>query len=171
MKRLNSKTPTKNKNNKPQKKKIPNSIRERCLASFQKLRRVEEANDMGNVTCISCGKAMHWKEAQGGHYISRTNRATELEHDNVWPQCQQCNGYLHGNPINYRQRLVRRIGEARVKRIEDMAASNKGDEESTAALSSEDQIRAVMKKNKAWYLDRKREFDDRIKQLLSEKGL
>ena len=165
-----SKAPKKNKNNKP-KRKIPNNIRERCLASFQKLRRVEEANDSGNVTCISCGKVMHWKEAQGGHYSTRMNRATELEHDNVWPQCSQCNGYLHGNPIDYRRRLVRRIGEDRVVRIENMAASNKGDETSTEQLTDEDKVRAVQKKSKAWYLERKREFDERIRQLISEKGL
>ena len=58
-------------------------LRERALALFQKLRRIEEANEDGYVYCISCGKLMHWKEAQGGHYIPRANRATELEHDNV----------------------------------------------------------------------------------------
>lgn len=166
-----SKTPKKSKTNKPKRKPIPKNIRDRCLTSFQKLRRIEEANDSGHVTCISCGKLMDWREAQGGHYISRSNRATELEHDNVWPQCPQCNGYLHGNVINYRIRLVRRIGEDRVKRIEYMAASYKGDDESTEELTDKDKVMTIRKKNKQWYLEKKREYDERIRQLIDEKGL
>lgn len=155
----------------PKKRKIPKDIREQCLKSFQKLRRVEEANEDGNVRCISCGKVLSWKEAQGGHYISRRNRATELESDNIWPQCPQCNGYLRGNVINYRMRLVRKIGEERVARIENLAASSKGDEISTEALSLEDRVKAVQKKNATWYLEKKKEFDKRVTELIKEKGL
>ena len=140
-------------------------LRDRAMALFQRIRRMEEANDDGYVRCISCGKLMHWKESQGGHYIPRANRATELESDNVWPQCQQCNGYLKGNPINYRYNLVRKIGEDRVNRIEHMAHAYKGDAESNGNLSDEDKISVIRIRGKQYYLDRIDEYKARIKCL------
>ena len=140
-------------------------LRERALTLFQKLRRMEEANEDGYVSCISCGKLMHWKEAQGGHYIPRANSDTELEHDNVWPQCQQCNGYLKGNPINYRYRLVRKIGEERVKRIEHLAHAYKGDEESSSLLSDADKISSVRLRGRQYYLERIEEYKDKIRNM------
>ena len=140
-------------------------LRDRALTLFQKLRRMEEANEDGYVSCISCGKLMHWKEAQGGHYIPRANRATELEHDNVWPQCQQCNGYLNGNPINYRYRLVRKIGEERVKRREHLAHAYKGDEESASLLSDADKISSVRLRGRQYYLERIEEYKDKIRNM------
>ena len=145
-------------------------LRERALALFQKLRRIEEANEDGYVYCISCGKLMHWKEAQGGHYIPRANRATELGHDNVWPQCQQCNGYLKGNPINYRYRLVRKIGEDRVKRIEHLAQAYKGDGESASMLSDEDKIRSVRLRGRQYYLERIEEYKTKISNMEGSKN-
>lgn len=143
-------------------KPIPKNIRDRAMANFQKLRRLEEANDEGYVTCISCGVRISWKEAQGGHYIPRANRATEIESDNVWPQCQRCNGFLNGNPISYRRNLVRKIGDVRVERIEDMAEAWKGDEEALASLS-EDDIRSIMQtKGKVYYAEKNKEFKEKL---------
>ena len=144
------------------KKPIPKNIRDRAMANFQKLRRLEEANNEGYVSCISCGVRIPWQEAQGGHYIPRANRATEIEHDNVWPQCQRCNGFLNGNPIPYRRNLVKRIGEARVKRIEDMAMAYKGDEEALASLSPEDIESVRQTKGKVYYAEKNKEFKERL---------
>lgn len=138
---------------KPKRKVIPKRIRETCLSAMQKLRRLEEANDEGYVSCISCGRVMHWKEAQGGHYISRTCRATELEKDNIWPQCPRCNGPLCGNPVPYRYNLVKRIGEARVKRLEDMREAYYGNQEAFDSLSREDQKAVLMKRGKVYYAE------------------
>lgn len=48
-------------------KPIPSNIKQTALKNFQRMRRLEEANPDGNVSCISCGKLMPWKESQGGH--------------------------------------------------------------------------------------------------------
>ncbi|MBI9095562.1 MAG: recombination protein NinG [Sphaerochaeta sp.] len=125
--------------------------REKALAAFQKLRRYQEATDNGFVRCISCGKLMSVKEAQGGHLVSRRVRATELKHDNVWPQCPKCNGPLSGNVIAYRANLVKLIGVVRVQRIEDLANASEGDEEAYQRLSGEDRRSTVRKHNEAEY--------------------
>lgn len=154
---------------KPKKKSkaIPKDIRQRCLTSFQKLRRIEESNPSGFVQCISCGKVMHWKEAQGGHYISRGCMATEIDPDNVWPQCPQCNGPLNGNLHMYRLNLVRRIGEERVLRLEHMYGTWRGSDE--YELSVPDSIEVIRKKGKVYYSDKKKEFDQRIRELENER--
>ena len=123
------------------------SPRERALADFQKLRRYQEASQNGYVRCVSCQKLMTVKEAQGGHLVSRRVRATELEKDNVWPQCPRCNGPLSGNVIAYRANLVKMIGEPRVKRIEDMANASEGDEDAMGRLDDGDKRSVVSRKN------------------------
>lgn len=148
-----------------QKREIPSSIRDKALQSFQKLRKMQEASFDGYVKCISCGKVMHWKEAEGGHYIPRTERATELEPDNVWPQCHFCNSILHGNSLKYRINLVRKIGEDRVRRIENMALAHEGDEDAMESLSMDDKIKVIQKRSKKYYLSRKKEFDDEIRKI------
>ncbi|MBI9094178.1 MAG: recombination protein NinG [Sphaerochaeta sp.] len=125
--------------------------REKALAAFQKLRRYQEATPNGYVKCISCGKLMNVKEAQGGHLVSRRVRATELEHDNVWPQCPRCNGPLSGNVIAYRANLVKLIGVERVQRIEDLANASEGDEEAYSRLTGEDRRATVRKRTEAEY--------------------
>lgn len=154
---------------KPKRKPIPKSIREKCLSALQRARRIEEADDRGYVHCISCGKPMHWKEAQGGHYIPRTCRATELEPDNIWPQCPQCNGARAGNPIPYRYNLAKRIGEERVRRIEMMRAANYGDQEAFEALAPKDQKEVVVKRGKIFYAERYKELKERLDK--AEEGL
>lgn len=140
-------------------RRIPQNIRDGCLKSFQRLRRLEEANDSGFVRCISCGRILKWKDAEGGHYISRANRATEMERDNVWPQCHECNNLLHGNLEEYRARLVEKIGEERVRRIEDMADAKTGSEEAMERLSEKDRIEVVRIRDHRYYLKKKRGFD------------
>lgn len=146
-------------------KPIPKTIKKMCMAEFQKLRRLEEMDDNGYVSCISCGAPMHWTEAQGGHYISRKCEATELEHDNVWPQCPRCNGYLNGAQDDYRYFLVRKIGEDRVRRIEDMKQAYKGSEEAMARLSDDDRLEIGRTKGKVYYKNRYDEYHNRVLEI------
>lgn len=69
---------------------------------LQKLRKMQEADFDGNCTCVTCGKVDHWKNMDGGHYISRTWTRYKLESiclggdfENIWPQCKGCNRFDH----------------------------------------------------------------------------
>ena len=150
---------------KKRRKPIPDGIRTLCLTTMQRIRRLEEANDEGMVRCISCGKVMHWKEAQGGHYIPRTVRPTDIDPDNIWPQCPQCNGVRHGNLLDYRYRLSKRIGEERVRRLEDMRAAYYGDEEAMERLDPDDQKEVRRKRGKVYYAERYAELKAHLKEL------
>ncbi len=160
---------TTSRSKKPKKEKpIPNNIKHLCLSMFQRMRRLQEANYAGDVTCISCGQVMNWKDSQGGHYLSRTVEATCIEPDNVWPQCPSCNGYKAGNVALYRINLVKRIGVERVERLENMMMASKGDEEAKEKLSAEDLFQATSKKGKVYWNERYKEFKEEVKKLESE---
>lgn len=74
--------------------------------------------------CVSCGKAppdlsgLH-AGRDAGHYRS-TGSASHLrfEEDNCHAQCVKCNQYGAGMAIDYRIRLIERIGLERVERLE-----------------------------------------------------
>ena len=59
---------------------------------LQKLVRMKAADDNGWCMCVTCGGYKHWKEMQGGHFISRRYTATKLLEKNIHPQCPGCNG-------------------------------------------------------------------------------
>lgn len=137
---------------KPKKKKLslPNE-RKKALGEFQKMRKLQEMTPNGMGTCISCGKIDFMANLQGGHYIPRANRATELEPDNVWPQCPRCNMMEGGNYVMYRDNLLNKIGPERVERIENMARAYQGSTDALYRLSEEDGRKAIHKKTATDY--------------------
>lgn len=68
--------------------------------------------------CISCGKYLDNKEA--GHFIAQGSSGfLRYNLSNIHGQCVGCNRYRHGNLLEYRIGLIKRIGEERVKWLED----------------------------------------------------
>lgn len=64
--------------------------------------------DAGN-NCISCGKKALKENA--GHYFNANNHwSVRFDERNVHLQCEYCNTYLSGNLINYRDKLIEKIG-------------------------------------------------------------
>ena len=68
--------------------------------------------------CISCDRH-HQGKYDAGHYRS-VGACPELrfDEDNVHKQCSPCNTQLSGNILEYRIRLIQRIGADRVARLE-----------------------------------------------------
>lgn len=72
--------------------------------------------DKGN-NCISCGKPC--KKENAGHYRSvGGNPELRFEELNCHLQCEYCNTYLHGNLIEYRKGLIKKIGVELVEWLE-----------------------------------------------------
>jgi len=73
--------------------------------------------------CISCGSSNNNSASGGafdaGHYRSRGS-AGHLRYNtlNCWGQCKKCNRYLSGNVVEFRKRLIDRIGSVRVEALE-----------------------------------------------------
>lgn len=68
--------------------------------------------------CISCGK--HSEKVDAGHYIAQgSSGALRYHEDNVHLQCVSCNRFKHGNLLEYRMGLIRKIGEDKVNWLEE----------------------------------------------------
>jgi hypothetical protein len=87
----------------------------KLLAKAQKIFNAyirERDRDLG---CISCGGRVD----HAGHYLSVGHHgAFRFDESNCHGQCMPCNNFKHGNLIRYRQGLVDRIGENRVRELE-----------------------------------------------------
>ena len=95
--------------------------------------------------CISCGRSTGCK-VNAGHYRSvGAQPALRFNPDNVHLQCEKCNTYLSSNAVEYRIRLVQKIGEAKVEWLE---------QEHEAAKLTIDEIKEI----KAHYLKAAREL-------------
>ena len=84
---------------------------------FQKWIRERDKNE----PCISCGTltanewhASHFKKAE-------TYSGVIFNEINVWKSCKKCNIFLNGNELNYRERLVKKIGLDQVIALEELA--------------------------------------------------
>lgn len=95
--------------------------------------------------CISCGR-FHTGQIHAGHYLSvGAHPELRFNEDNVHAQCQPCNAHLSGNIVNYRPRLIEKIGMERVEWLEGHHEPVK---------YSIDEIKQI-----------KKEYQDKLKQL------
>lgn len=77
------------------------------------------ADEHGLVQCYTCPNKKPVKQMQNGHYVSRSVRTTRWERTNCRPQCYGCNVMHGGQPITFRENLVKELGEDWVKELEE----------------------------------------------------
>ena len=91
-------------------------LKERALDLFSQLVKLRAARD-GKLFCYTCDRALELKTSncQLGHYLSRGAYPGLTFHaDNSRLQCFRCNCMLHGNTIEFRERLIKEIGIEKV---------------------------------------------------------
>jgi len=75
--------------------------------------------------CISCGR-FHEGQWHAGHYRTRgAANHLRFNEDNCHKQCAPCNNHLSGNIVNYRPRLIAKIGLERVEALENNNETHK----------------------------------------------
>jgi hypothetical protein len=104
---------------KPKKQKTVAKLREEAAVLLQKLVRMKAADDNGLASCVTCGKRQHYKEMDGGHFISRKWTATKLVEENIHPQCKGCNQYASGRHDDYSLYMVDTYGIEMVRELND----------------------------------------------------
>lgn len=77
---------------------------------FSEYIRLRDSDSRGYVRCISCGKIVHWKEADCGHYVNRAHMGTRFSERNCNGQCRFCNRFDEGNNIGYTRGLISKYG-------------------------------------------------------------
>ena len=99
---------------------IPELLKKADLKFHAWIRKRDEG--LGCICCV--GK--HYSEIQAGHYYSSGKfpnlRFNEL---NVNGQAKTCNYYKHGNLIDYRVNLIKKIGLNKVEELDNLAAAYK----------------------------------------------
>ena len=102
------------------KTKTIRKIVDECAVLLQKLRRLESADEDGNCTCVTCGNVKHWKEMDGGHWISRTYTIHKLNPNNIHAQCKGCNRFDHKIHDDYTLWMIDNYG---MEFVEEMNAT------------------------------------------------
>lgn len=94
----------------------------KAQASFNRFIRLRD-EDKG---CVSCGVSLKGKKYDAGHFYNANNHwSLRFDEANVHAQCVKCNRDLHGNLLEYRQRIVERIGAKELERLEMEASATR----------------------------------------------
>ena len=104
---------------KPKKQKTVAKLKEEAAVLLQKLVRMKAADENGLASCVTCGKRQHYKEMDGGNFISRKWTATKLVEENIHPQCKGCNQYASGRHDDYSLYMVDTYGIEMVRELND----------------------------------------------------
>ena len=70
--------------------------------------------------CISCDKPLLNKFDAGHFYPAGSYKNLRFIEDNIFGQCVACNQHRHGNLLEYRPRLIIRIGQNRVDELDSI---------------------------------------------------
>lgn len=68
-------------------------------------------------TCYTCGKVLHWKEIQNGHFIPRNILITRWDENNCRPQCVGCNVFGNGKILDFEDALIKEFGKKEVEKL------------------------------------------------------
>lgn len=108
-----------NKPHKPKEKSISKLIKE-ADAIMSRNVRYADLDENGLAHCYTCPYKAEPKKLQNGHYLSRYYKAARWHKDNTRKQCYVCNIQKKGDIVNFRQRLIAEVGEARVLAVEKL---------------------------------------------------
>lgn len=95
---------------KVKRKKLPSirSLWSKAWSLQSKYIRSHAADFQGYAKCYTCYRVYPWQQLQLGHFIHGSYDFDAYA--NLRPQCQFCNKYGHGKPLEYYIHLVEEIG-------------------------------------------------------------
>ena len=102
-------------------KTIP-KLKKEALDLYSELFKLKAFSE-DKLRCFTCDAPLqlHSSNTHLGHYLSRGAYPGLTFHpDNSRVQCFRCNVHLHGNTIEFRQRLIEEIGVYAVEEMEGM---------------------------------------------------
>jgi 5-methylcytosine-specific restriction endonuclease McrA len=71
------------------------------------------------VTCVSCGKVVHWKEADCDHFVPKSRGASiRYIEENCHPECPGCNRFNDGHLIGYTRYMLEMYGEEKIDELQ-----------------------------------------------------
>lgn len=95
--------------------KTRKSLHKKAWSLFSLCVRLEGSDEYGMTECYSCGKRLHYKEANAGHYF---HKKLDFDRRNVKNQCIKCNHHLSGNHSHYAIKLAKELGVEGMEKLE-----------------------------------------------------
>lgn len=74
------------------------------------VRRRDSDKHTGYGRCISCGRIIHWRDSDAGHYVNRQHMSLRYDERNVHLQCRKCNRFMESNAVGYTQSIIKKYG-------------------------------------------------------------
>lgn len=71
--------------------------KKQAWASLSQAIRLEQSDNDGFCTCVTCGAKHFWKNIDAGHLIGGRRESFLWEEAGIHPQCYKCNRYQHAN--------------------------------------------------------------------------
>lgn len=96
-------------------------LKQKALELYSQVVKLRAYRD-GKMYCFTCDSPLILltSNCQLGHYLSRGAYPGLTFHpDNSRLQCYRCNCHLHGNTIEFRERLIQQIGLTDVETLEN----------------------------------------------------
>lgn len=100
------------------KSKSISKLKQELDSIFSKYVRYSAADKDGNAICYTCEKVYPAKKLHAGHYILRGYMSVRWNEMNVKPQCGVDNLWRKGEPVIFRENLVRDYGQEAVLALE-----------------------------------------------------
>ena len=134
----------------PKKTKTLARVLDDTAVLMQKYVRLKDFSFNGGFCkCVTCGKTGHWKEFDGGHFISRTYTIHKILEENIHPQCKGCNRFAHKCHDDYSIFMIDTYGDEFVRNLIDTK-------------------RTVMKYDRQELLETQKELKGKIKEFENE---
>ena len=90
------------------------SLKNKAWKIFSEWIRRKDADEGGTTRCVTCGKAVYWKECDAGHFVPGRSNSVLFVEDIVHPQCKVCNIWMRGNYQNYTLYMLDKYGRQKV---------------------------------------------------------
>ena len=107
----------------PTKDTIPN-WKKRVWKIFSLYIRTKETKN-GYGRCVTCGQLFSIKRLQAGHFIPGRRNSILFDERGVHIQCERCNKWLYGNPIQYYDYMKRTYGQKIIDELYKKAKEEK----------------------------------------------
>ena len=79
---------------------------------FSRFIRLRDSDKYEMLNCCTCGRRVHWKSADCGHYVKRGHSATRFDEKNCAGQCRwPCNRRRNGEEQAHRLYINHKYGE------------------------------------------------------------
>ena len=133
-------------------------LKKKAQLYFNKYIRLRDCDENGYGNCISCGKLIVFgtENFHACHFYNTKNYdAMRYNEENCWGGCKKCNYFMSGNLLEYRKRLVKKIGIERVNELDRLSDSIK---------------KTFTKEGADYYIEIANKYKLKCKELLKQKN-